>query len=68
MHGITAVNCPGGGMVISERGTTVFNFVWLFGGLDEDFCVLQKSYKRKVTKGINEHKFCAKPWGSENLL
>lgn len=60
MHGITAVNCPGGGMVISECGKTVFKFVWLFGGLDEDFCVLRKNCKRKVTKGINKHKFCAK--------
>lgn len=53
-------------MVISECGITVSKFVWLFGGLDEDFCVLQKNFE-KVTKGINEKMLC-KALGSENLV
>lgn len=45
-------------MVISECGIIVFKFVWLFDGYDEDFCVLQKNCKRKVTKVINEQILC----------
>lgn len=47
--------CPGRGTVISVTcSVTVFRFVWLFGWLDGVFCKLQKSSKRKVSKGKNE--------------
>lgn len=52
------LHCLGGEMVISECGIIVSKFVWLFGGLDEDFCALQKNLKKKVTKGINERILC----------
>lgn len=50
MRGITDVT-------LSGRRNGDFR-MWLFGVLDEDFCVLQKKSKRKVTKGISEQILC----------
>lgn len=44
-------------IALSERRNGNFR-MWLFGVLDEDFCVLQKIFKRNATKGINEQILC----------
>lgn len=42
--------------------------IWLFGWLDGVFCTSQKSFKRKVSKGKNEHVLWKALWQWEPIM